>query len=152
MFFSFCFLLAVVGVSCNSATGKNKKDAKANTHPSGKATCKITPELEKNIKLHLVDSYNVPPFIEIKVSAINSTPFDYFDNVTVTFTNPQQGGQTQTQDFYLTKDCNALVIGKVANLTINPTQEVLSKITTEGSPVRGKKDAKVAIVTFSDFQ
>lgn len=154
VFHVLCLLLVVVGLSCNSATGKNNnKDAK-NTPPTnaGGAVCKVTPELEKNVKLHLVDAFNIPSFIEIKIKSITSSPFDYFDNVTVEFTNPQQGGQAQTQEYYLTKDCSALVLGKIANLSVDPIQEVLSKITTGDSPVEGKKGSKVTIVTYSDFQ
>src|SRR3990167_2852433 len=96
MFLVFCLLLVVAGLSCNSATGKNK-DAKKTPPPNtGGETCKLTPELEKNVKMHLVDALNVPAFYEIKVTAITTSSFDSFDNVTVSFTNTQQPGQPQT--------------------------------------------------------
>lgn len=151
MFLVFCLLLVVVGLSCNSATGKNKDAKKTPPSKSGE-TCKLTPELEKNVKMHLVDALNVPAFYEIKVTAITTSSFDSFYNVTVSFTNTQQPGQPQAQEFLLTKDCNTLVLGKVANLSVNPIEEVLSKISLGDSPVTGKKGAKVTIVTYSDFQ
>ncbi len=138
--FALCLLLSLGCLSC-----KESGVAK-----SGE-TCKLTPELESKIKIHLVDQYNIPSGWDIKITSTPST-VPAFDAISVTFSNTQVSGQTQTQEFLLTKDCKNLVFGKVADLNVNPLEEVRKKIALEGSPVMGNKGAKVAIVTYSDFQ
>lgn len=135
-----CLLFALAGLSC--------KDSGA-AKPGG--SCALTPDIESKIKIHLMDQYNIPSGWDIKIVSMPSK-VPAFDAISVTFTNMQVAGQTQTQEFLLTKDCKNLVFGKVADLNVNPLEEVRKKITLDGSPVTGKKGAKVAIVTYSDFQ
>jgi protein-disulfide isomerase len=62
------------------------------------------------------------------------------------------GQQTQNVAFYVSRDGHYLFRGDAVDLTVDPLQQVMSKISLEGQPERGPKDAKVTIVEYSDFQ
>ena len=52
----------------------------------------------------------------------------------------------------ITNDGNQLIVGEVLDSTVDPLQEVISKIVLEDVPLKGSKDAKVTVVEYSDFQ
>jgi protein-disulfide isomerase len=60
--------------------------------------------------------------------------------------------QTQNVAFYVSRDGRHLFRGDAVDLTVDPLQQVISKISLEGQPERGPKDAAVTIVEYSDFQ
>jgi protein-disulfide isomerase len=62
------------------------------------------------------------------------------------------GQQSQNVAFYVTRDGKHLFRGDAVDLSVDPLQQVMSKINLEGQPERGPKDAKVTIVEYSDFQ
>jgi protein-disulfide isomerase len=62
------------------------------------------------------------------------------------------GQQTQNVGFHVTEDGRYLFRGDVTDLTVDPLKQTMSKISFEGQPERGPKDAKVTIVEYSDFQ
>jgi protein-disulfide isomerase len=62
------------------------------------------------------------------------------------------GQQSQSVAFWVTRDGRYLFRGEAADLSVDPLQQVMSKISLENQPVRGPSDAKVTIVEYSDFQ
>jgi protein-disulfide isomerase len=62
------------------------------------------------------------------------------------------GQQNQNVAFYVSQDGHFLFRGDAVDLTVDPLEQVRSKIKLEDQPVRGPKDAKVTIVEYSDFQ
>jgi protein-disulfide isomerase len=52
----------------------------------------------------------------------------------------------------ITADGQYIVFGEFIDTTVDPLKETMSKISLEGVPVKGAKDAKVTIVEYSDFQ
>jgi protein-disulfide isomerase len=62
------------------------------------------------------------------------------------------GQQSQDVAFYVTRDGKYLFRGEAVDLSVDPLQQVMSKINLDGQPERGPKDAKVTIVEYSDFQ
>jgi protein-disulfide isomerase len=62
------------------------------------------------------------------------------------------GQQSQNVAFYVTRDGKHLFRGDAVDLTVDPLRQVMSKITLDGQPDRGPKDARVTIVEYSDFQ
>ncbi len=63
-----------------------------------------------------------------------------------------KGGQTQEVQVLMSPDGRYVVFGEVEDVTSDPFKAVAAKLSTDGNPVRGPKDAKVTIVEFSDFQ
>jgi protein-disulfide isomerase len=62
------------------------------------------------------------------------------------------GQQSQNVAFYVSRDGRYLFRGDAIDLSIDPLQQVMSRIKLDGQPVRGPQDAKVTIVEYSDFQ
>lgn len=62
------------------------------------------------------------------------------------------GQQTQNVAFYVTRDGRFLFRGEAVDLTVDPLQQVMSKISMKDQPSRGPADAKVVMVEYSDFQ
>lgn len=62
------------------------------------------------------------------------------------------GKETQTIEFIATNDGRYLLQGEMVDLTVDPVQTTLSRLTIEGQPMRGDPNAPVTIVVFSDFQ
>lgn len=52
----------------------------------------------------------------------------------------------------ISDDGSQLIVGEIIDSTVDPLQEVISKITLEDVPLKGSKDAKVTVVEYSDFQ
>ncbi|MGI9533537.1 MAG: thioredoxin domain-containing protein [Thermodesulfobacteriota bacterium] len=49
-------------------------------------------------------------------------------------------------------DGTQLIVGEILDSSVDPLQEVVSKITLEDVPLKGSKDAKITVVEYSDFQ
>jgi protein-disulfide isomerase len=62
------------------------------------------------------------------------------------------GQQTQSVAFYVSRDGRFLFRGEAADLTVDPLEQVISRINLENQPHRGPSDARVTIVEYSDFQ
>jgi protein-disulfide isomerase len=101
----------------------------------------------------IIDYYrrksNLPPEVTVTVTNITDAKIPGAKLATLTLS---RGGQTQTQEFLMSADGKYVVFAEVEDVTSDPFKAIASKIKTDGSPVRGPKDAKVTIVEFSDFQ
>ena len=62
------------------------------------------------------------------------------------------GQQTQNISFYVTADGHYSFRGDLIDLTVDPLEQTMSKISFDNQPERGPKDATVTIVEYSDFQ
>ncbi|MBI4516634.1 MAG: thioredoxin domain-containing protein [Deltaproteobacteria bacterium] len=58
----------------------------------------------------------------------------------------------QKQPFLLSSDGRYAVFGSVEDLTVNPFEAVMKKISLTGRAIKGPETAKVTIVEYSDFQ
>ena len=101
----------------------------------------------------IIDYYrrksNLPPEVTVTVTNVTDAKIPGAKLATLTLS---RGGQTQTQEFLMSADGKYVVFAEVEDVTSDPFKAIAAKIKTEGSPVRGPKDAKVTIVEFSDFQ
>ncbi len=52
----------------------------------------------------------------------------------------------------ISDDGNQLIVGEILDSTVDPLQEILSKISMDNVPVKGNTDAPITIVEYSDFQ
>ncbi|HEY7534720.1 MAG TPA: thioredoxin domain-containing protein [Thermodesulfobacteriota bacterium] len=58
----------------------------------------------------------------------------------------------QSFPILMTKDGKFMILGELIDTKVNPLQENMKKISLNNVPIMGKKDAKVTIVEYSDFQ
>lgn len=58
----------------------------------------------------------------------------------------------QKVPFTMSDDGRYVVFGEWEDITVDPFAGVMKKISLQGKPVKGPKDAKVTIVEYSDFQ
>jgi len=52
----------------------------------------------------------------------------------------------------LTDNGQQLIVGEILDSTVDPLQEIVSKISMDNVPVKGNADAPITIVEYSDFQ
>lgn len=64
------------------------------------------------------------------------------------------GGQDEgeSKDFHISTDGQLITLGDFWDSSIDPNAARMAKITLDETPTRGKKDSKVVLVEFSDFQ
>lgn len=93
--------------------------------------------------------YNIPASVKITVEPFRPSDFTNYDAVTIAM---EGGEKKQTYDFLVSKDGKTLIRMTKMDLTKDPYAEVMKKISLDGRPTRGSKDAKVVVVNFDDFQ
>jgi protein-disulfide isomerase len=93
--------------------------------------------------------YSIPAHVKIILGPIKPSEFPTYDALTITFDG---GDKKQDYDFLLSKDRKTLIRLTKLDLSKDPYAEVMKKINVIGRPTRGKKDAKVVVVNFDDFQ
>ena len=105
----------------------------------------LAPEIAHRIQTEIRSRYNVPPQIDISLSAPKPGDVPGYDTITVTFTG---GSHTSTHDFLLSKDRKTLAHLEKMDIS----QDLMSKIDVKGRPVRGNGNAKVTIINYDDFE
>lgn len=111
----------------------------------GTAPTGLTPEVTHRIQSEIRSRYSVPPQVDVSVASPEPSDIPGFDKLVVTFTHDEK---KTNFEFLLSKDRKTLA--RLEKIDIS--QDLMSKITIKGRPVRGSQDAKVTIVNFDDFQ
>jgi protein-disulfide isomerase len=52
----------------------------------------------------------------------------------------------------ISDDGSQLIVGEILDSTVDPLQEIVSKISMDNVPLKGKADAPITVVEYSDFQ
>lgn len=105
----------------------------------------LSPETVRRIQTEIRSRYQVPPQIDISLSAPKAADIPGYDSIVVTISG---GSHTSTFDFLVSKDRKTL--GHLETMDIS--QDLMSKIDVKGRPVRGNANAKVTIINYDDFE
>jgi len=98
---------------------------------------------------YLHERFPLSPTAKMTVGPLRPSAFPGFYQTTVTV---DDGKQTGTQDFYVSKDGHYLIQGNVYTLGADPRREAERQISTQGKPSAGPASAPVTIVEFADLQ
>ena len=107
------------------------------------------PELAHLVERHVRAHYSLPPDVKVSVGAPHASDIANYDALTVTF---DSGSKKQDYEFLVSKDRKTLMRVTRMDLTKDPYLETMKKISVEGRPTRGNKDAKVVVVNYDDFE
>lgn len=125
-----------------------KKPAEEKKQPA--TSTALSQELvNKRIVENIRAAYNVPPNILLSVVEVAASQLAGLDEATVEVSD---GKSISRQQVYLTHDRKYALVGKAMDLTVDPYESNLNKISLNNVPMRGNKNAKVTIVEYSDFQ
>lgn len=98
---------------------------------------------------HIRETYQIPGEVGMVLGEAKASEVSGFDLVPVTL---KAGARAQDEKLYLSKNGRYYVLGGFKDLKILPSQERIKKMDLRSSPVRGKADAAVTIVQYTDFQ
>ena len=115
----------------------------------GCAAQSASPDLTANVERHVRAYYQVPPLVQLQISAPKASDFPNYDALTVTFL---QGENKKTYDFLVSKDAKTLIRLTKLDLSKDPYADTISKMDLKGRPTRGNPNAKVIAVNYDDFQ
>ncbi len=102
-------------------------------------------QMERQLRVH----YSLPPDVKLIMGPLRPSEFPNYDALSIIFNSPEK---KQSFDFLLSRDHKTLVRITKMNLDQDPYAEIMKKIDVTGRPTRGKKDAKVMLVNFDDFE
>src|SRR5580698_1083473 len=115
----------------------------------GCAAQSVSPEQVTRIERQVRTYYSVPAGVKITVGPLRPSDFPNYDALTVSMDGQ---GKKADYDFLLSKDGKTLLRMTKLDLTKDPYAENVKKISVGDRPIRGKKDAKVVVVNYDDFQ
>jgi len=135
--------------------GKNKSDNSVLVTKDQKwlVVGKLVP-VKSDPKAELIASlreqFKIPATTNISASDFRPSAYPRLLASTVSIVNPNK--PPETQDFYLTSDRQALVVGGIFNLTENLRKTALKTIDTVNQARLGPANAPVTIVEYADLQ
>lgn len=109
----------------------------------------VPPDQATRIERQVRTYYSIPAPVKITVGPLRTSEFSGYDALTV----HMDGNEKKADyEFLLSKDGKTLLRMTKLDLTKDPYAENVSKLTLGDRPIRGKKDAKVVVVNFDDFE
>jgi protein-disulfide isomerase len=105
--------------------------------------------IDKKVEAYLRELYAWGPSFKLTFSPLKESPIPGLYELTVGVTAE---GQTDSAQFYVTKDGKYLMRTELEDMNADPLAEARKQITTEGDPFKGPVNAKVVVVEFADFE
>lgn len=106
-------------------------------------------ELAKRVLDYYRRKQNIPPEINATLTNVQDSKISGAKSATIELS---RGAQKQSVGVIMSEDGRYVVFGEVEDVTSDPFKAIAEKISIQGNPVKGPKDAKVTIVEYSDFQ
>ena len=105
--------------------------------------------IQDKIEAYLRHIYAWGPSFKITFGQLKEAPIPglYKISMNITFDN-----QTDTADFYVSKDGRYLMRSELEDMTTDPMAEIRKQIYLEDSPSMGPANAKVVLVEYADFE
>jgi len=107
------------------------------------------PDQAMRIERQVRTYYSIPTQVKITVGPLRPSDFNGYDALTVHMDGQEKKAD---YDFLLSKDGKTLLRMVKFDLTRDPYAENVKKISIGDRPIRGKKDAKVVVVNYDDFE
>ncbi|MBI5244230.1 MAG: DsbA family protein [Elusimicrobia bacterium] len=104
---------------------------------------------KKALEEHIRETYQIPGEVGMVLGDAKASEISGFDLVPVTI---KAGARAQEEKLFLSKDGRHYVLGGFKDLKVLPSQERIKKMDLRNSPVRGKADATITVVQYTDFQ
>ena len=109
----------------------------------------VTKDPKAELLLHIRDQFKVPISTVLTAGPPHDSGIPNFQAITVT---AESSKGKQTQDFYLTSDNHAMVLGNIHNMGVDLKREALRTIVTTNQPSQGPPHAPVTIVEYADLE
>jgi protein-disulfide isomerase len=106
-------------------------------------------QIDQRVQAYFRKAANLPASVTVKVTEVTASPVDGLFNATFEVSN---GTNSQKIPFAVSRDGHYLIQGQVTDLTLDPYQAAMQKISLKDEPMRGNANAAVTIVEYSDFQ
>jgi len=119
------------------------------TSPAQPAGTALPSDLTKALERHVRAHYSLPADVNLILGPLHASEFPNYDEMSIVF---DSGEKKQTYAFLLSHDHKTLIRMTKIDLSTDPYAEIMKKIDVAGRPTRGKKDAKVVVVNYDDFQ
>jgi protein-disulfide isomerase len=106
-------------------------------------------QMEQRVEEYFRRTANLPPGVTLKVVDVAPAVVPGFLTATL---EASSGGQTQRVPLLISRDGRYFTHGRLIDLTADPYQAIMAKISLKDEPMRGNPNAKVTIVEYSDFE
>ena len=106
-------------------------------------------QMEQRVEQYFRKVANLPPNVTLKL--VDVAPADVPGFLTASL-EASNGTNTQRVPLLISRDGRYFTQGQLIDLTADPYQAVMAKISLKDEPMRGNPNAKVTIVEYSDFQ
>lgn len=111
----------------------------------------ISETQKKKIEIYLQKTLNTPSHVAIKVEGIMDSEVKTLKILTVAYED-KNNNITDTKKYLITPDYKYVILEGLLNTELDPYKEKMKKIDVTQRPTRGKKDAKITMVVYSNFQ
>jgi protein-disulfide isomerase len=138
-----CAALAIAGVLAAIALSGCVLNGSPRVPPVDSAS------IENRVATYFRRTTNLPRTASIRLATLEPSAVPGWQDGRI---EVSVGGETRGIDFIATNDGRYLLQGEMVDLSIDPVQTTVSRLTVEGRPVLGDPVSPVTVVVFADFQ